>query len=259
MFESSNPEVKESQESNQDTAQEEQKPLFSGVDSQGKERLFSTAEEAQESWQNAQNFIKDKVGETKTLEARIQELEAQLNQSTKLEDALNQLKQKEESPVTEQSQQQTTETTPQAETSSLTGVDVEQLKQQLTQEIMGSLTQAQQQEVYSKNQTESIEAAKAVFGDAYESKLRESAQELGMSDEEIIQEAQSNPKRFKKLFGLDKQQSKSYTPSGSVNTGGKQQDNALNFTGGFTDGQRIANAQDNYRKIAQKQGIKLPF
>lgn len=251
MFESSNPEVKESQESNQDTAQEEQKPLFSGVDSQGKERLFSTAEEAKESWQNAQNFIKDKVGETKTLEARIQELEAQLNQSTKLEDALNQLKQKEESPVTEQSQQQTTETTPQ--------LDVEQLKQQLTQEIMGSLTQAQQEEVYSKNKAESIEAAKAVFGDAYESKLRESAQELGMSDEDIIQEAQSNPKRFKKLFGLDRQQSKSYTPSGSVNMSGKQQDNALNFTGGFTDGQRITNAQDNYRKIAQKHGIKLPF
>jgi len=89
-------------------SQEEVKPLFGGTDSQGKERLFTTTEEAQQSWQSAQNFIKDKVDETKTMEARILDLEAKLNQSTKLEDALVQLKSKEESPVTEQQPHQIT-------------------------------------------------------------------------------------------------------------------------------------------------------
>jgi len=251
MFES-NQDNKDTQESVTPTeSQEENKPLFSGVDSQGKERLFSTAEEAQQSWQSAQNFIKDKVVETKTMEARIQELEAQLNQSKKLEDALAELKSKEETPVTEETNPQTTETTPQ--------LDVEQIKAQLLEEVMGTLSKTQQEEVYGKNRTESIEAAKSVYGDSYEEKLRETAQELGMTDEEVVQEAQSNPKRFKKLFGLDKQQPKNYAPSGSVNLRATPQNDALNFQGGFTDRQRVDTALDNYRKLAKKNGIKLNF
>lgn len=251
MFES-NPDVKDNQEeATPQQSQEETKPLFSGVDSQGKERLFTSAEEAQKSWQSSQDFIKDKVSETKTMEARIQELEAQLNQSKKLEDALAELKSKEETPVTENTNPQTTETTPQ--------LDVEQIKAQLLEEVMGTLSKKQQEEFYGKNKAESIEAAKSVYGDAYEDKLRETAQELGMTDEEVIQEAQSNPKRFKKLFGLDKQQSKTYAPSGSVNLSSKPKDDGLNFLGGFTDGQRVNTALDNYRKIAQKNGIQLNF
>ena len=114
----SNQDVKETQETNQSQSQEENtplaqsapeapKPLFSGIDSQGKERLFKDAEEAQQSWQSAQNFIKTKVDETKSLEAKVQELEAQLNQSKKLEDALEHLQSKGESPVSEQQPQQT--------------------------------------------------------------------------------------------------------------------------------------------------------
>lgn len=103
---------------------------------------------------------------------------------------------------------QTTETTPQ--------LDVETLKQQLLQEVMGSLSTSQQQEVFSKNQNESIGAAQAIYGDSFEEKLRESAKDLGMSDEDIIKEAQANPKRFKKLFGLDKQPKTTYNPSNSV-------------------------------------------
>lgn len=251
MFESSNQEVKDTAEANQPQSQEEVKPLFGGTDSQGKERLFTSVEEAQKSWQSSQDFIKDKVSETKTMEARIQELEAQLNQSKKLEDALAELKSKEETPVTENTNPQTTESTPQ--------LDVEQIKAQLLEEVMGTLSKTQQAEVYGKNQAESIEAAKSVYGDSYEEKLRETAQELGMSDEEVIKEAQSNPKRFKKLFGLEKQQSKTYAPSGSVNLSSKPKDDSLNFAGGFTDRQRVDTALDNYRKIAQKTGIKLNF
>lgn len=251
MFET-NQVVKDNQEeATPQQSQEEVKPLFGGTDSQGKERLFTSVEEAQKSWQSSQDFIKDKVSETKTMEARIQELEAQLNQSKKLEDALAELKSKEETPVTENTNPQTTESTPQ--------LDVEQIKAQLLEEVMGTLSKTQQAEVYGKNQAESIEAAKSVYGDSYEEKLRETAQELGMSDEEVIKEAQSNPKRFKKLFGLEKQQSKTYAPSGSVNLSSKPKDDSLNFAGGFTDRQRVDTALDNYRKIAQKTGIKLNF
>lgn len=251
MFET-NQVVKDNQEeATPQQSQEETKPLFSGVDSQGKERLFTNVEEAQKSWQSSQDFIKDKVSESKTMEARIQELEAQLNQSKKLEDALAELKSKEETPVTENTNPQTTETTPQ--------LDVEQIKAQLLEEVMGTLSKTQQAEVFGKNQAESIEAAKSVYGDSFEEKLRESARELGMTDEEVIKEAQSNPKRFKKLFGLDKQQSKTYAPSGSVNVSAKPSNDALDFSGGFTDRQRVSKAQDNYRRIAQKNGIKLNF
>ena len=68
---SSNPDVKEELEANQPEVKEEVKPLFGGTDSQGKERIFQTTEEAQQSWQSAQNFIKDKVDESKSLEVRI--------------------------------------------------------------------------------------------------------------------------------------------------------------------------------------------
>lgn len=244
----SNQDLKETQETNQVEAQEEQKPLFSGIDSQGKERLFTNAEEAQQSWQSAQNFIKDTVSEKKSLEARIQELEASLNQSKKLEDALAELNQsKEETQVNEPNQQQTTETTPQ--------VDVEQLKQQIRDEVLGSLTQAQQQEVFSKNQAESIEAAMAVYGDSYEEKLRQRAKELDMTDEDIIREAQSSPKRFKELFGLNKQTNKQYVPNGSV-TGNPKLSNKPALTGGngFTTKQRLASHTADLEAIAKAKG-----
>ena len=250
-MQTSNPDVKENLEANQPQSQEEVKPLFGGTDSQGKERLFSTTEEAQQSWQSAQNFIKDKVDETKTMEARILDLEAKLNQSTKLEDALAQLKSKEESPVTEQQPNQTTETTPQ--------LDVETLRQQLIEEVMGKLSTSQQQEVHSQNQSESIGAAQAIYGDSYEQKLRESAKDLGMSDEDIIKEAQSNPKRFKKLFGLDKQPKTTYSPNSSASGFTQSKDSGLDFSRGFNDKARVNTAMDNYRKIADKHGIKLNF
>lgn len=247
----SNPEVKETQEANPAQQEAEKKPLFKGTDSQGKERLFTNPEEAQQSWQSAQNFIKDKVTETKTLESRIQELEAQLNQSTKLEDALAQLKTKEESPVNEQQTPQATESTPQ--------LDVEQLRQQIAEDILGKLTTDQQKEVYSKNEQESIQAAQAVYGDSFEDKLRESALELGMSDKDILKEAQSNPKRFKKLFNLDRQTKPNYVPSGSGSAFSQKKNLDVDYSRGFNERQRVETSINNYRKIAEAKGIKLDF
>lgn len=252
MNEPSNHDVKENQEVvTPPETQEEKKPLFGGVDSQGKERLFSTPEEAQQSWQSAQNFIKDTVTEKKSLESRIQELEAKLNQSTKLEDALAQLKTKEESPVTEEQPQQATETTPQ--------LDMEQLEQQLTEKILSKLTASQQQEVFTRNQEESINAAQSVYGSAYEDKLREAAQELGMSDEDIIKEAQANPKRFKKLFNLDKQPNRNYGPSSGV-TGLPASDKpSITFNKGFSSKDKLTSHLGNLQALAKARGLNVEF
>tara|TARA_R110000824_G_scaffold170621_1_gene348037 strand:+ start:77 stop:832 length:756 start_codon:yes stop_codon:yes gene_type:complete len=251
MDTTSNPEVKETQEANQPQSQEESKPLFGGTDSQGKERLFRNPEEAQQSWQSAQNFIKDKVTESKTLESRIQELEAQLNQSTKLDDALKHLNTKEESPVNEEQTQQATESTPQ--------FDMEQLERQLTEKIMGRLSSSQQEEVFTKNTTESITAAQSIYGDAYEAKLRETAQELGMSDEDIIKEAQSNPKRFKKLFNLDKQTSQTLMPRNGITSFPKSDKPAINFNKGFSSKDKLTSHLGNLEAIAKAKGLNIKF
>lgn len=238
------------EQTNQST-QEETKPLFSGTDSQGKERLFTSAEEAQQSWQSAQNFIKDKVDETKTLEAKVLELEAQLNQSTKLEDALAQLKSKEESPVTEPETQQATESTPQ--------LDVEQLTAQITERIMGTLSEADTAKIEKANEREAMQAAQAVLGEQFEAKLREAAKDLGMSDADIVKTAQTNPTLFKKVFGLDKQQPKSYTPSSSSSKVPDQGEPQLNLNRGFTAAQRLEGHLENMKAIAKKRGIELKY
>ena len=251
MDTTSNPEVKETQEANPPQSQEESKPLFGGTDSQGKERLFKNSEEAQQSWQSAQNFIKDKVTESKTLESKIQELEAKLNQSTKLDDALKHLNTKEESPVNEEQTQQTTAATPQ--------FDMEALEKQLTEKIMSNLSSSQQQEVFTKNTTESITAAQSIYGDAYEAKLRETAQELGMSDEDIISEAQSNPKRFKKLFNLDKQQSRTFTPNNGISPLPQSDKATINFNKGFSSKDKLTNHLGNLESIAKAKGLNIKF
>ena len=258
MDTTSNPEVKETQEANQPKSQEESKPLFGGTDSQGKERLFRNSEEAQQSWQSAQNFIKDKVTESKTLESRIQELEAILNQkdellsrSTKLDDAVDYFNTKKENPVNEEQTQQATESTPQ--------FDMEQLEKQLTEKIMGRLSSSQQEEVFTKNTTESITAAQSIYGDAYEAKLRETAQELGMSDEDIIKEAQSNPKRFKKLFNLDKQTSQTLMPRNGITSFPKSDKPAINFNKGFSSKDKLTSHLGNLEAIAKAKGLNIKF
>ena len=232
-------------EANQPNSQEEKKPLFSGTDSQGKERLFTNVEDAQQSWQSAQNFIKDTVESKKSLEAQVQELKAQLNQSTKLEDALAQLRNKEEPVVTEPSQQQTTETTPQ--------LDVQQLKAELLSQIQGDLSSASEAQKHSQNQQKAMDAAQAVYGESYEDKLRETAQSLGMSDEDIVKTAQTNPTLFNKVFGLDKQPKS--TPTGFSSFSGRQAkpETKLNLgTKGFSTSQVLDNHMSNLEALMKK-------
>ena len=237
------------QESTQTTTQEEVKPLFSGTDSQGKERLFTDVEDVQKSWQSSQNFIKDTVNEKQNLEAKVAELEAQLNQSVKLEEALARLQTKEESPVTTTQTSNTSEATPQ--------LDEEQLAQKILSMMESKQSATLQQQAIAKNQEESIEAAQAVYGQDYESKLRERAQDLGMSDEDIIKQAQSSPKVFKALFGLDKQTSNNFMPSSSYAKAPANNEKVELEFGGFTESQKMQSHMGNIQALMKKHGVRI--
>lgn len=234
-------------EANQPNSQEEVKPLFSGTDSQGKERLFTDVDDVQKSWQSSQDFIKNTVQEKQSLEEQVQELKAQLNQSLKLEDALAKLQTKEE-PTVNTDTSTPNETTPQ--------LDIEQLKAELLSAVESKQTESALATQHSNNQQESIEAAKAVYGESYETKLREQAQALGMSDADIIQEAQTNPVKFKTLFGLNRTSTHNSMPSSSYTIPPESKEVELKF-GGFSQSQKVGNHYSNLEAIAKKHGIKL--
>jgi len=243
----SNPDNKEILDANPANSQEEKKPLFGGVDSQGKERLFNDVEDVKQSWQNAQNFIKENVSETQSLRDKVAALEAELNQSTKLDDALAQFRNKEQSEVTDNIvKETTTETTPQ--------LDVEQLKTQLTQEILENLSSSKRKEVEDVNENESISAAKAVLGDSFEDSLRERAASLGMSDNDILAEARTNPTKFKTLFGLDKQPKGNISPSSSYRGKPNEQAVEINLSG-FNQAERVTNTRNSLAAKAKQMGI----
>ena len=192
---------------------------------------------------NADSFIDQLKAEGKQKDEELIQLRAQVDQSTKLDDALARMNNSQgigEAPSQE------------APTSA---IDVEALKQELLASMSTSIADSAKNELAEKNQLDSISAAQAVFGDSYESKLREKAKELGMSDNDILAEASANPTKFKALFGLSKNNSTLPSPSfgGSVpsNTNG-----APSLTlGGFSNIQRVNNLKDTFGSFAKAKGI----
>jgi len=91
-------------------------------------------------------------------------------------------------------------------------VNVEALKEQWRQELAEQARQAvnglQTEQAQKVNETQCMQAAKAKYGDAYAAKLLELGSELGLTQEQIVNRARSEPKAFLRLFGLDQ------TPSG---------------------------------------------
>lgn len=65
------------------------------------------------------------------------------------------------------------------------------------------LRQRESQTVKQTNLNQSTEAAKAVYGEAYQAKLEELGKGLGMSKADIVELASSKPQAFKHLFGLN--------------------------------------------------------
>lgn len=200
------------QESGQATpAQQEATPLFTGTDAQGKERLFTDANDAQKSWQSSQDFIKTLQTENGNKDAQIAQLQAQLDQSTKLDEALSQLQGQQQ-----MQQQQTTDTPTQMDVEALTA----ELMKKAQEAAASSVTNMKAQEMQQANRNASMQAAQALYGSEFESKLREKGQQMGLDDNAIVQMADSNPALFKKTFDLEPKQGQSLSPDGVLNTSG---------------------------------------
>lgn len=66
---------------------------------------------------------------------------------------------------------------------------------------------AREQETAKKaNLQAATEAAKSLYGDAYQQKLEETGRTLGLSKADIVELASTKPQAFKQLFGLNVQQ-----------------------------------------------------
>ena len=220
-----------------DQATEQAVPLFTIGD-----RQFNK-EDAVTKITNADSFIDQLKAEGKQKDEELAQLWAQVDQSTKLDDALARMN---NSQGTSEASSQETPTS---------AIDVEALKQELLASMSTSLADSEKGKQAEKNQLDSISAAQAVFGDGYESKLREKAKELGMSDNDIILEASANPTKFKALFGLNKNNSTTPTPS----FGGRPPSNTSGTPtlklGGFNAQQRVSNLKDTFASFAKAKGI----
>lgn len=204
------------------------------------ERGFSK-DEAVNKITNADSFIEQLKSESKTKDEELIQLRAQIDQSTKLDDALARMK-----------SQGTGETPNQgAPTSEL---DIEALKKELLGSVTDSLSKEKQETLSQKNQEDSISAAQAVYGESYESKLREKAQLLGMSDADIISEASANPTKFKALFGLNN--NNTLNPSLSFGTSApKNNEPLVQKFGGFSTTDRVNNLKETFASYAKKYGV----
>ncbi|QZI86148.1 hypothetical protein PODOV061v2_0004 [Vibrio phage 172P1] len=156
------------------------------------------AESARTKIENADQFIntlkteKDSVtSENTVLQQENARLQAQLDQSAKLEDAL--------SMFTQQQQQQTPDvtTTPQVETPSL---DVEALKQQVMADVLNQVQAKEAAKTHEVNFGQSMSAAQNAFGSDVATKLQERGAQLGMTPQAIDQLAKTQPAVFNELF-----------------------------------------------------------
>jgi hypothetical protein len=220
---------------NADQAPEKETPLFTIGD-----RNFNK-DDAVNKITNADSFIEQLKAEGKLKDDELIQLRAQIDQSTKLDDALARINSK------------GTGETPSQEAST-NAIDLEAFKKEILGSFNESLTAKEKLGLTQKNQESSISAAQAVYGDQYESKLREKAKQLGMSDADIITEAGANPEKFKALFGLNRQTNT--TPTPRFNTKGSPSEGGPQFKlGGFSAKEQVQNMKDTLASFAKARGI----
>ena len=191
---------------------------------------------------NADSFIEQLKAEGKTKDDELAQLRAQIDQSTKLDDALARMN------------SQGTGETPNQEAPT-SAIDIEALKKELLGSMSESLSKKEQDNLSQKNQETSISAAQAVYGDSYESKLREKAKQLGMSDADIITEASANPIKFKSLFGLDKQNQTTPSPSFGNNAPRNNNEAPVLKLGGFSTTDKVNNLKETFASFAKAHGV----
>lgn len=139
-------------------------------------------------------------------------------------------------------------------------VNIDALKEQLRQELADSARQAvngiQTEQIQKANESQCMQAAKAKYGDAYAAKLLELGSELGLSQEQIVNRARSEPKAFLRLFGLDQTPSNKQpapTPGSSVSSAPaekKRSLSSLSTTADLREAWRLAGV-----KVAEQLGI----
>ena len=191
---------------------------------------------------NADSFIEQLKAEGKTKDDELAQLRAQIDQSTKLDDALARM-----------NSQGTGETLNQEAPTS--AIDIEALKKELLGSMSESLSKKEKDTLSQKNQETSISAAQAVYGDSYEIKLREKAKQLGMSDADIISEASANPTKFKALFGLNNNKQSNPSPSfgGAVPRGNTNE--RVFKLGGFSTQDQVNNMKETLTSYAKASGV----
>ena len=92
-----------------------------------------------------------------------------------------------------------------APTSQAPTLNMEDVLAQAEERVFQKLSQRQKAEVKGQNLTASTDAARTVYGDSYQQELRKRGQELGMTDQDIVEFASTKPEAFKTLFGLNTQ------------------------------------------------------
>ena len=192
----------------QEQTQQEQQPLFEVGG-----RKY-TPEDAKKKIENADMFIetlKTEKGELASkyseLEQQVAELKRKLDTSLKLEDALK-------TPVGQPpAQQPTAEQTPPA-------VDEEAILARL----QSKLQQQTQEQKKAANVDAVVSQAKRKYGEAWQNKLLEQGQALGMDGNAIQLMAQTSPQALAKLFGLGEAPKGEAAPSGAPLTSGQREE-----------------------------------
>lgn len=236
----SDQDLKETTQEAADQPTQDETPLFS-VD--GRDYSKDAAVKKIES---ADGFINTLKSEGQTKDAQIANLQAQLDQATKLDEAIASIQ---AGKVTEHS--------PAAQTAPVdTNSVVAELTKTMQAQINDTFSQNKAQENAVRNETESMNAAKAVFGTQYNAKLREKATLLGMSDVDVANEAKANPAKFKELFGLNKRATPSISPSSSSRTVVPKPSGKLDFAPKFNASGKREASMANMAAAAESLGIK---
>ena len=233
---------------NQDNADQAQKPLFTiGTREYDVDAAVSKIT-------NADNHISTLEQERKADKARLEELEAKLKSQSDLEAKLDEALSKVGQGSQGSSNQSAGSTDP---------VDIQELRRQVLTEAVKAASettsQMKQQEIQLANQQANIELAKKKFGDQYEAKLREEAQKLGMSDADIQNLAMGGTETFKRLFNLNTQASPSESsPTGSYRSGFRSSSVPSNLpdpTKAFTPADRVRLMQERLQAKAKQHGL----
>lgn len=177
------------------------------------EREFKTKDEVIKKFEHADSFIQDMKQKQEELEKALAEKEAKLQQATKLEEAMEQLKRQNES-------QSAGETTTQPNAPTGMQFDEEGFLQKAEQRVLDAQRKEAQRQQEEANLRQVHEAAEARYGKGYLSALVEQAKKEDLdyqTEQELIELARTKPKTLNKLFGLTTERKPTAAPSGGLN------------------------------------------